>query len=87
MNRRVFLSMIGMASLSPLIPFGRVWSFPSKIVIPRIDEYADYYSKSQLYPELNAALDDLVWHGAFPFYGDRALENLKNNLVFSSIVI
>lgn len=38
MNRRGFLGMLGAAvagiALKEAIPLGRVWSFPSKIVIP-----------------------------------------------------
>lgn len=34
MNRRGFLGMIGGLLVSEAIPFNRVWSFPSKIVIP-----------------------------------------------------
>jgi len=33
MNRRKFLAMLSGAALSPAIPFGRVWSFPTNIVI------------------------------------------------------
>lgn len=33
MNRRGFLAMLGGVALSEAIPLGRVWSFPSKIVI------------------------------------------------------
>jgi hypothetical protein len=38
MNRRSFFRFLGAAAatlaLSEAIPFGRVWSFPSKIVVP-----------------------------------------------------
>lgn len=38
MNRRGFLSLLGgvlaAGALNEVIPLGRVWSFPSKIVVP-----------------------------------------------------
>ena len=40
MNRRGFLGMLVAAvagvALNEAIPFGRVWSFPSKIVLPKV---------------------------------------------------
>lgn len=40
MNRRSFFRFLGAGAatlaLSEAIPFGRVWSFPSKIVVPKI---------------------------------------------------
>jgi hypothetical protein len=56
MDRRGFLKLFGMATaglaLKEAIPFGRVWSFPSAIVIPTIEEYADltipHYTKEAL---------------------------------------
>lgn len=39
MNRRGFLQLLGMSvgglALDQAIPFNRVWSFPSKIVVPK----------------------------------------------------
>lgn len=41
MDRRRFLKFLGIGGVSlaaaEAIPFGRVWSFPSKIVIPEAD--------------------------------------------------
>lgn len=36
MDRRGFLKFLGAGAASAAIPFGRVWSFPSKIVIPSL---------------------------------------------------
>lgn len=40
MNRRSFFKLFGAGAatlaLSEAIPFGRVWSFPSKIVVPKV---------------------------------------------------
>lgn len=49
LERRGFLKMFAgaaaAAAVAPLIPFGRVWSFPSKIVIPElsIDQMRDRF--------------------------------------------
>lgn len=76
MNRRGFLGMliggVAAAAAEQMIPLGRVWSFPSKIVIPEMPvvelaQYSDYISLSSL-PTLS--------------YDRRALEVLKRNLVF-----
>jgi hypothetical protein len=43
MNRRSFFKFLGAGAatlaLSEAIPFGRVWSFPSKIVVPQIGNH------------------------------------------------
>jgi hypothetical protein len=36
MDRRGFLKFLGAGAASAAIPFGRVWSFPSNIVIPSL---------------------------------------------------
>lgn len=49
MNRRGFLSLLGgvfaAGALNEVIPFGRVWSFPSKITVPTltIEEFTEAY--------------------------------------------
>lgn len=59
MNRRGFLKLFGgaaaAAAAAPMIPFGRVWSFPSKIVVPELslDELEDLYLKPAMHQLFN----------------------------------
>jgi hypothetical protein len=53
MNRRGFLQLLGGTvaglAIEEAIPFGRVWSFPSKIVIPTYPEsiFHEVYYRSE----------------------------------------
>lgn len=66
MNRRSFLgglaALVGGLAVEKAIPLGRVWSFPSKIVVPvqcAIKQYADYVSLSDLVLSSSLDFDDL----------------------------
>lgn len=66
MNRRSFLgglaALVGGLAVEEAIPLGRVWSFPSKIVVPVqcvIKQYVDYISFSDLVLSSRLDFDDL----------------------------
>ena len=77
MNRRGFLSLFGLGiagiALEQAVPLGRVWSFPSEIVLP----------DSVLIEELSALQPMVGEILTTEFISLKTLEMLKNNLQFT----
>jgi hypothetical protein len=85
MNRRGFLQLLtgGIAAIAAeqVIPLGRVWSFPSKIIIP----------KPLVIPTRSGfVLDEIkrvsLSHLATIYYDRKALDALKNNYIIDEIL-
>jgi hypothetical protein len=71
MNRRGFLGMLLGAAAAEMIPLGRVWSFPSQIVLPTRVQTAAFgmYTTTCIMEAI--------------YYNREALRILKSNLVAS----
>lgn len=87
MNRRSFLRSLGAAvagiSLGEAIPFNRVWSFPSKIVVPVPYLGNQYLTTEMISKEVLRVLQTHLKFGDIVSFGDDFDKHFKVGTVIT----